>query len=41
MTVTTYRYPERARMGLLIGLVALPTLAAIVMSSVFVATRRG
>jgi tetratricopeptide (TPR) repeat protein len=40
MTVTTYRYPERARMGLLIGLVALPTLAAIVMSSVFVSTRR-
>ena len=40
MTVTTYRYSERARTALLVGLVFLPTVAVIVMSSVFLSTRR-
>jgi tetratricopeptide (TPR) repeat protein len=40
ITVTTHRYSERTRLALLIGLVALPALATVVMSSVFVSTRR-
>jgi tetratricopeptide (TPR) repeat protein len=40
ITVTSHRYPERARLALLVGLVALPPLATVVMSSVFVSTRR-
>ena len=40
ITVTTHRYSERTRLALLVGLVALPAVAAVVMSSVFVSTRR-
>jgi Tfp pilus assembly protein PilF len=40
ITVTTHRYSQRARVALLIGLVALPCLATVVMSSVFLSTRR-
>ena len=40
ITVTTYRYSERTRLALLVGLVALPAVASVVMSSVFVTTRR-
>ena len=40
ITVTTYRYSDRARLAILVTLVALPVLASIVMSSVFVSTRR-
>jgi tetratricopeptide (TPR) repeat protein len=40
ITLTTHRYSQSARNVLLVGLVALPTLAAVVMASVFVSTRR-
>jgi tetratricopeptide (TPR) repeat protein len=40
ITVTTHRYSERTRLALLVGLVALPVVATVVMSSVFVSTRR-
>jgi tetratricopeptide (TPR) repeat protein len=40
ITVTTYRYSERSRLALLVALVALPAVASVVMSSVFVSTRR-
>jgi tetratricopeptide (TPR) repeat protein len=40
ITVTTHRYSDRTRTALLVGLVALPAVATIVMSSVFVSTRR-
>jgi tetratricopeptide (TPR) repeat protein len=40
ITVTKYRYSDRTRLAILITLVALPVLASIVMSSVFVSTRR-
>ena len=36
ITITTYRYTERSRTALLVGLVALPAVASVVMSSVFV-----
>jgi tetratricopeptide (TPR) repeat protein len=40
VTVTTYRQSERLRLLLLLGLVSLPAVAAVVMSSVLVSTRR-
>jgi tetratricopeptide (TPR) repeat protein len=40
ITVTTYRYSERTRTALQVGLVFLPTVAVIVMSSVLLSTRR-
>ena len=40
VSVTTYRQSERSRLFLLLGLVTLPTVAAVVMSSVLVSTRR-
>ncbi len=40
VSVTTYRQSERSRLFLLLGLVTLPTGAAVVMSSVLVSTRR-
>jgi tetratricopeptide (TPR) repeat protein len=40
ITVTTHRYSERTRLALLVGLVALPAAATVVMSSVFFSTRR-
>jgi tetratricopeptide (TPR) repeat protein len=40
ITVTHYRYSERTRLAILVTLVVLPILATLVMSSVFVSTRR-
>ena len=40
ITVTTYRYSERAADSALVGLVFLPTVAVIVMASVLFSTRR-
>ncbi len=40
IAVTTYRQSERSRLSLLLGLVTLPAVAAVVMSSVLVSTRR-
>jgi tetratricopeptide (TPR) repeat protein len=40
ITVTTHRYSDRTRLALLVGLVTLPVVATVVMSSVFVTTRR-
>jgi tetratricopeptide (TPR) repeat protein len=40
LTLTTHRYSQRTRTALLVGLVALPAVAAVVMSSVFLSTRR-
>jgi tetratricopeptide (TPR) repeat protein len=40
ITITTYRYSERLRLALLLGVLALPAAASVVMSSVFVTTSR-
>jgi tetratricopeptide (TPR) repeat protein len=40
ITITTYCHPERLRMGFLAALVALPAVASVVMSTVFVSTSR-
>ena len=40
IAITTYRHSERMRVAMLVGLVTLPAMAAVVMSSVLVSTRR-
>ncbi len=40
IAITTYRHTERSRLAMLFGLVTLPAVAAVVMASVLVSTRR-